>query len=57
MNITIKRGHDIQIVGAPSKKILHISNPSKIAIMPVEFRGVKPKLLVEEGDSVKKGSP
>jgi len=57
MNITIKRGHDIQIVGAPSKEILHISNPSKIAIMPVEFRGVKPKLLVEEGDSVKKGSP
>jgi len=57
MNITIKKGHDIQIAGVPSSEISKHSNLSSIALLPTEFRGVKPKLLVKEGDRVQIGVP
>ncbi|MDP6684996.1 MAG: Na(+)-translocating NADH-quinone reductase subunit A [Candidatus Marinimicrobia bacterium] len=57
MNITIKKGHDIQITGVPSGEIKPLPDPPTLAILPVEFRGVKPKLLVKEGDAVHIGSP
>ena len=33
------------------------SFPEKVSICPNEFRGIKPKLIVKEGDEVKVGSP
>jgi Na+-transporting NADH:ubiquinone oxidoreductase subunit A len=57
MNITIKKGHDIQIAGVPSSEISNHSNSSSIALSPTEFRGVKPKSLVKEGDRVQIGVP
>ena len=56
-HINIKKGHDIRISGKPVKNIINLSSPKKLAILPTDFVGVKPKLMVTEGDGVKIGSP
>ena len=55
--ITIKKGHDIHMSGEPAKNIESAGHPTFVAYQPEEFRYIKPKLLVKEGDSVKIGSP
>ena len=56
-HIEIIDGHNIRISGKPSGDVVSISGPETIALFPNEFRGVKPKLMVGEGDQVKVGSP
>ena len=56
-HIKIKKGHDLKISGVPDKNIVYPSQHSTLAILPNDFRGVKPKLLVKEGDKLKIGSP
>ena len=56
-DIRIKKGHDLKLVGKPAKQLGAINHGTIVRLHPVEFPGVKPKLLVQEGDSVKKGSP
>ena len=56
-HIKIKKGHDLKISGVPDKNIAYPSQHSTVAILPNDFRGVKPKLLVKEGDKLKIGSP
>ena len=56
-HIKIKKGHDLKISGVPDKNIVYPSQHSTVAILPNDFRGVKPKLLVKEGDKLKIGSP
>lgn len=53
----LKRGYDIPIEGQAKKTLTVLPAPPKAAIQPVEFRGLKFKLLVAEGDSVKIGTP
>lgn len=53
----IKRGLDIPISGKPQKEIIKIENQSVFKIHPVGIKGLKPKLLVKEGDQVKIGTP
>jgi len=55
-DINIRKGHNIGISGVPSNEVVQGFSPKLISIQPTEFRGVKPKLLVKEGDSVKIGS-
>ena len=55
--ISIKKGHNINIQGCPRPEISSIPLPHKVSICPNQFRGVKPKLIVKEGDEVKIGSP
>ena len=43
--------------GAPSDEIAKSILPEKVSISPSQFRGVKPKLIVSEGDKVETGSP
>ena len=43
--------------GIPSTDIASAAAPQNVSILPSSFRGVKPKLMVEEGDQVKIGSP
>ncbi|HHJ52418.1 MAG TPA: NADH:ubiquinone reductase (Na(+)-transporting) subunit A, partial [Caldithrix abyssi] len=52
-----KKGYDIPIVGEPEEKMQQVPAPKKVAVLPQEFRGIKPKLLVREGDAVKRGTP
>ena len=51
------KGHDIRLKGNPKKDIIDIPLSSHIAIHPFQYKGMKPKLLVKKGDSVKVGSP
>jgi len=55
--IEIKKGHDIRMVGVPSLDLVRAPRPQTVAIKPIEFRGCKPKLLVNTGDTVKIGTP
>lgn len=54
--IKIKKGLSIRLVGDAEKTISEL-NPKYCAIKPSDFNGVFPKLLVQEGDTVKAGSP
>jgi Na+-transporting NADH:ubiquinone oxidoreductase subunit A len=56
-HINIKKGHDLQISGLPDKTIQQQIKSETVAILPTDFRGIKPKLIVKEGDKVKIGSP
>ncbi len=56
-SIKIKKGHDIRISGVPAKEVDVAPRPRTVALHPVEFRYIKPKLLVNEGTAVKIGSP
>jgi Na+-transporting NADH:ubiquinone oxidoreductase subunit A len=52
----IRKGLDIKLLGEAEKTIKEI--PTKFcAIKPPDFHGVFPKLLVQEGDEVKAGTP
>ncbi len=56
--IKIKRGFDINLTGKADKKISEIDPPETYAIKPTDFLGIKrPKVLVQEGDTVKAGTP
>jgi len=43
--------------GIPSDEISSNIFPEKVSLSPQQFRGIKPKLVVREGDMVKTGSP
>jgi Na+-transporting NADH:ubiquinone oxidoreductase subunit A len=54
--INIKKGYDIQLVGRSELKYGQKETPLQFAIKPPCFHGVRPKLLVKEGDQVKAGT-
>ncbi len=53
----LKRGYDIPLAGAAEKTLESAAVPDKVALLPNEFRGIKPRLMVKEGDLVKIGTP
>ena len=55
--IHLNKGHNLKIKGTPKAVLLGLPCPTKIKIVPDHFQGVKPKLLVKIGDSVKVGNP
>ena len=57
MKLHSKKGHNLNLAGAPSDSILKKDVVSHIKLHPKDFPGIKPKLLVSEGDSVKKSQP
>ena len=49
---------DINLAGKAEKKITEVDPPETCALKPTDFIGIKrPKLLVQEGDNVKAGTP
>ena len=54
---SLKRGLDIPILGSPEQKIYKGSEPNTMAVMGPDFNGLKPKMLVSEGEKVVKGTP
>ncbi len=56
-DFNLKRGYDIPIEGQAEKKLTVLPAPKKAAVQPLEFRGLKLRLLVAEGDTVKIGTP
>jgi Na+-transporting NADH:ubiquinone oxidoreductase subunit A len=56
-NFSLKRGLDIPILGSPEQKIYDGRKPKTLAVMGTDFKGLKPKMLISEGDKVEKGTP
>lgn len=57
MQFTIKKGLDIPISGAP-KQAIEEGNPVKsVAVLGADYVGMKPTMLVAEGDKVRLGQP
>ena len=56
-HVKIKKGHDIKISGIPDSDISLAPTASELALLPSDFKGVKPKLMVKVGDIVKIGTP
>ncbi len=53
--ITIKKGLDVPVVGAP-QQVIHDGSPIKtVAALGEEFVGMRPTMYVKVGDRVKKG--
>ncbi|WP_320822924.1 Na(+)-translocating NADH-quinone reductase subunit A [Reinekea sp.] len=55
--ITIKKGLNLPISGAPRQEISEGRSVSSVALVGYDYHGMKPTMLVREGDSVKKGQP
>ena len=53
----IKKGLDINLLGAPRGDIVEAVKPGLVALQPLEFTGLRQRLLVAEGDRVKRGTP
>ncbi len=57
MFFKIKKGLDIPLKGRPDERIDAANPVKKVAVLGSDYVGLKPTMLVKEGDSVKTGSP
>ena len=55
--IVLKKGLNIPIAGEAELRVSKAIAPSVVAVCPTDFKGLLPRLLVREGDSVLCGSP
>jgi Na+-transporting NADH:ubiquinone oxidoreductase subunit A len=54
---TIKKGFDLRLAGQPEPAMVDAAEPAQVGIETAEFPGIKPKVLVKEGDVVATGQP
>lgn len=54
--IRIKKGYDLPLEGAPKAEIADAGASGLVTVYPGEYKGVKPRLKVAEGDKVKRGT-
>ena len=57
LDIVVKKGLDLRLVGKPSREIVESKFSKDFSIYPADFHGVYPKLLVKENELVKAGDP
>ncbi len=55
--IRIKRGLDVPIAGKPRQEIEQGRKVRSVAVLGGDYPGMKPTMLVSEGDRVKRGQP
>ena len=55
--IRLKKGLNLPIAGAALCEVTKRVAPGLVAVKPTDFRGMVPRLLVREGDSLKAGTP
>lgn len=55
-DITIKKGLDLPMTGEPTEQTRSVAAPTCVSVYPSEYKGFKFKLLVAEGDTVKRGT-
>lgn len=55
MQFTIKKGLDLPITGAPASGISDAPPVKQVAVLGPDYIGMKPTMMVAEGDSVKTG--
>ncbi|TWT80909.1 Na(+)-translocating NADH-quinone reductase subunit A [Planctomycetes bacterium CA13] len=54
---TIKQGLDLPIAGAPEQHVEVAKHINRVAIIGDDYVGMKPTMLVAEGDNVRQGQP
>ncbi len=52
----LKKGYDIPLQGLAERHVEKVPKTTAIAVQPIDFRGMRPGMKVEPGDSVKRGS-
>ncbi|MCX4190415.1 Na(+)-translocating NADH-quinone reductase subunit A [Methylophaga sp. OBS3] len=57
MHFSIKKGLTLPIAGAPEQTISDGNSVTSVAVLGNEYVGMRPTMLVEEGDRVKLGQP
>jgi len=57
MRFKVRKGLDIPVRGKPDQVITDGPEISSVALLGVDYRGLRPALLIEEGDRVKLGQP
>ena len=55
--IKIKKGLNIPISGSPEDKITDSKKPRSVALLGSDYHGIRPGVLVKEGEKVKIGQP
>lgn len=55
MQFTLKKGLDLPITGKPEQQISEGNAVKSVALLGADYVGLKPKMLVAEGDKVKVG--
>lgn len=55
MQFTIKKGLDLPITGGPKQEIEDGNRVSSVAVLGADYVGMKPTMMVSEGDKVKLG--
>jgi len=53
--IKLHKGLDINLQGKAEKKVIQLKSNGRYALVPDDFEGVTPKVVVHEGDKVKAG--
>ena len=54
-NFKINKGFDVKVLGKPESVIEEYASQHLFAVYPSEFEGIKPRLKVQAGDTVKRG--
>ena len=52
---TIRKGLQIRLAGAPDPSVAEADEPAAVTVFPADIQGIKPRLLVTEGDVVQRG--
>ena len=52
----LKKGYDIPLQGTADRRVEKVQKTTRVAVQPIDFRGLRPGMRVEVGDTVKRGS-
>lgn len=55
--IKLHKGLDINLQGKAKEQLIKLQSKGQYALVPDDFEGVTPKVVVKEGDKVKAGKP
>ena len=53
----ISKGLDVPIAGEPTQQVDGVKTVTKVAVVAADFPTMKPKMMVNVGDTVKCGQP
>ncbi|MCV2889093.1 Na(+)-translocating NADH-quinone reductase subunit A [Ruegeria aquimaris] len=56
-NFRLKKGLDLPVAGAPEQTIHPGPTVGTVAVLGPDYIGLKPRMLVQEGDEVRRGTP
>lgn len=56
-HFTLKKGLDLPVLGAPEQSVSKARDVRTVAVLGEDYIGLKPRLLVQEGDAVGPGTP